>query len=1657
MPSLRSFLSLEGTVSGRVNAALAKELRPLTEAIIAACRQERWSTAHEYADKLDSDFLEKFRGIIETTLLQAMLLGASQHSKLGKTYIDKQGPPAEVVHGANWFLTSMREQTLPRLRAAMHAVVEQYRKNVLEGHEHADGDITEDEVKKAAVNPQTVDELAAALNGAVMGGGQRLVDIKANLVTSRAASLGFLVQAAENGAVRYQVSSVLDTRVCPVCRNMHGRTFEVYPAREKVEFQLGLDDPLELSLAAPFPSQSKANVARIQRLTDEKAQAEGLDYPPYHPLCRCVLVEAGTVEPIDEPLLPEVKDRTLFEGETSEHQYRPIKGTNAKGEPIFGEWSAERKKVHEKILDDFLRGEHEKHGRVPEAQAHPEMRMMGGGSGAGKSSVGDPAKGFVSELYGVTIDPDAIKKALPEWDAFAQAGDVRGAAWLHEESSYLAKELSRRAIENKFNIVYDGTGDSGLDGILKKLVGARQAGYRVTAEYVTIDTQDALNRNLKRAISGLAKGEGRMVPNSYVVQIHSNTARDLRDAIARGDIFDEVRLWSNSVPKGQSPILIVEQKFGDTVMHRQDLWDDMLTKIIVPKDQVPTKVVVKPVLPDVPKWIVEGDPFDGAGKQIAKLKDVYQLYDEGLITQGQREALGEWQASIVESREIQDYLRGAKQWSKMQPENQKRLIEMTTMFDTNPKASTLTDDLVLWRGVDGKDLPADLFTTKGYMFTDNAFSSATLDRHVGENFALDFGLTGDTDPVVFRIRAPRGTRAAVLGTTGEAEVLVDRATTYRVVSVEEGVLFPDTPGNAKLRVVTLEIEDQPGGAPIKDALNVLVGAEEESAAVHELVTNSPTYTPLTTDTQFLDLAEDLAVKDTFDAAPSHQGAFHPQELAKAWSYDGPGHQQGLYLDVEERAMFLLRDQPDLRDMVNGILKYYPEVGGNPEGPLQKELLKDAGFRYLKESKISLPPRSTLRTKAVEVIAYLESALEAKSTPMPFDTVAWRGLSKATADGFQEGMVFTDNTYQAWSFGRDKAYINALQGDAKVMMRVIVPKDMQGLYLGGPDYEYLLPRNVSYRVHSVEKGIDILGGGTKVDVVTVELMKKELPPTISRADSTIKAALLGSAEPEVKNPLVYRLEDAAKADPKKAYELPPASGDWPKEELGNRTHYDLQEFSDKAGRSGLTAWKERYGTENAAAIYNYQGSGYVEINGTLRLYGGSAATPYDLDGEKLLEAFTAHVHSESSGHASSAWLNNQVNNVFPKVVEHIDRLDRVINSPEAAAPYDLVTFRGIRGSNPARYNNFAVGSVFTEDGYGSFSAAKSVASGFGGQQSQAVIFRTLIPKGSPGLWLGIGEDEWLMPRGVTYRILSVEENVVLTPGATPRKVVTLEILDYGPVAREGKTAGLLAESTAKTRALQLISTTPEFGATQNNSLGVVLTDSGTDVVEGYTGPKKGTIYAKSSSTGKLKSTLEYAVKGNTIEVQEFVYQPSVTGDAAKLMVAALENLSANYPDLKILPKIAKPGGKTWPDSVLYKFLKAQEAAKEAAQLALKKEEAQAFKVVDVVLTKSKNFPGQGGVATGLGDDGLVQLQFNYASDKKGTLKVWDLITSGEVNTKKAVANALDEVLANLDGPPITKIVSTGGASDLYHQLLQEMVDEYLQAKASTEAILKDLGF
>jgi len=159
-------------------------------------------------------------------------------------------------------------------------------------------------------------------------------------------------------------------------------------------------------------------------------------------------------------------------------------------------WSAERDAIHESIIEDICA----QAGSIP---CERKSIIAGGLGGAGKSTVLSDHAGIDLSRY-LKINPDDVKEEMgrrgliPDVDGLSpmEASDL-----VHEESSYIAKRIARRAVAEGRNVIWDIT-MSTQDSTEERIDNLHAAGYSVTGIFVDIPVETSVRRAEFRHRSG---------------------------------------------------------------------------------------------------------------------------------------------------------------------------------------------------------------------------------------------------------------------------------------------------------------------------------------------------------------------------------------------------------------------------------------------------------------------------------------------------------------------------------------------------------------------------------------------------------------------------------------------------------------------------------------------------------------------------------------------------------------------------------------------------------------------------------------------------------------------------------------------------------------------------------------------------------------------------------------------------------------------------------------------------------------------------------------------------------------------------------------------------------------------------------------------------
>ena len=120
--------------------------------------------------------------------------------------------------------------------------------------------------------------------------------------------------------------------------------------------------------------------------------------------------------------------------------------------------------------------------------------------------------------------------------------------------------------------------------------------------------------------------------------------------------------------------------------------------------------------------------------------------------------------------------------------------------------------------------------------------------------------------------------------------------------------------------------------------------------------------------------------------------------------------------------------------------------------------------------------------------------------------------------------------------------------------------------------------------------------------------------------------------------------------------------------------------------------------------------------------------------------------------------------FDSFMGYVNNIDTAINLAPSL-PQQITTYRGIAGRVIERFDNMNIGTIFQDDAFVSSTLDANVASRFATRYAPATgrIIEIISPKGQKGImldsFLGGSEQEWLLPRGLKYEVLSKQDNVI----------------------------------------------------------------------------------------------------------------------------------------------------------------------------------------------------------------------------------------------------------------------------------------------------------
>lgn len=284
-----TFIILEDALTAKLAKAVKAASRKVVRDIAEALADQGKDAALAKVGELSlAGVFEDMRPTIELHTYMGLVFGASQ------------------VAGETQYTTMGR----PELKEVVERSVEGFR-DTLKGLEaHLVGQalqlIAQETVQKAEEPQQDKQRILHDFESSMDEKGAAYLNIESSLHTSRVSAYGFTAEALALGLTEYQITEQLDKRTCPVCREMHGKTFRIADARNLLEEVTRTKDSERLKMLQPWPSQSKAAVDELVELSADELVERGWHVPPFHPRCRGLLTRVGRVPPLGEAEMPKV-------------------------------------------------------------------------------------------------------------------------------------------------------------------------------------------------------------------------------------------------------------------------------------------------------------------------------------------------------------------------------------------------------------------------------------------------------------------------------------------------------------------------------------------------------------------------------------------------------------------------------------------------------------------------------------------------------------------------------------------------------------------------------------------------------------------------------------------------------------------------------------------------------------------------------------------------------------------------------------------------------------------------------------------------------------------------------------------------------------------------------------------------------------------------------------------------------------------------------------------------------------------------------------------------------------------------------------------------------------------------------------------------------
>jgi len=178
---------------------------------------------------------------------------------------------------------------------------------------------------------------------------------------------------------------------------------------------------------------------------------------------------------------------------------------------------------------------------------HPRAVLLGGQPGSGKTKMREQA---IEELSSLVINADDLRDYHPMYERLKLSEPERASFLVNEDVSLWTRKLIQQAVEEKRNIVFDGTfGSSDKKMIADTLTLFRDNGYETQLWALAVPADlSKLGIYLRNEMQLMQTGSGRFVS----MKVHDLNYRNIPDNIemaVKNSLVNQVRIFSRSVDR----------------------------------------------------------------------------------------------------------------------------------------------------------------------------------------------------------------------------------------------------------------------------------------------------------------------------------------------------------------------------------------------------------------------------------------------------------------------------------------------------------------------------------------------------------------------------------------------------------------------------------------------------------------------------------------------------------------------------------------------------------------------------------------------------------------------------------------------------------------------------------------------------------------------------------------------------------------------------------------------------------------------------------------------------------------------------------------------------------------------------------------------------